>query len=694
MAEKFTPVAKNSSIDTDFVPNVLDLFDVPSYHLKFFMLSENDVKNQVFDSSRGIIIAESGVTSRVFIEEFNLKTANSPNNKSLNVLINEISFTIREFLGASLLDQMYYGSLELGISNHQQIPFFMELTFTGRDPNSSSPSVQVIGGKKWVWPLMIRTIETDVDAGGAVHEFTAALYDEIALDDKVTTMDTSINLTNVKTIAEALQALEDALNARAKDKESVDTGKADIIRIMPSDEFGDFALTDDLSLQQSSQKANTNQDVTPGSLEKREINFRGNETIISAINKIVTSAPKYQEFAKNMKDDKKEVKPEAKAETKKLHRIVAKSKMLEYDEGRGDYQKQMTYLIVPYETGLLQLDKSEQAVTSAAKLKTYTNKKVLRKRYNYLFTGTNDQILDFNIRISSAWYAAVPKQGGFNTQYASAAEGVHLDDEKIKKAQKHNKNKTTSEAFLPTPSPDSQEAVDANDGVPPLIAAPNNDAIPDSEEGGVTPLLSTPSETAKKAEKVIDEPASPYTGKQRFITDYDPEKPSVRFKRYPITYSETEDIATDRKVEMNKDVETGKGTGRPYINSLFTQAFSMGDGNMSKIELKVKGDPFWLEPSPIMNNTGYAGIESPEPSAYVPSDDQVNTTVMHNYILFTTRTAAIPDDTTGVANLKSTYYNGVYGVNQVEHNFANGLFTQTLIGAIDPIIDVTGIDGD
>ena len=108
--------------------------------------------------------------------------------------------------------------------------------------------------------------------------------------------------------------------------------------------------------------------------------------------------------------------------------------------------------------------------------------------------------------------------------------------------------------------------------------------------------------------------------------------------------------------------------------------------------MKIKGDPFWLEPAPI-TGTDYKREPSVKLSDYEPKDDQVDTTLRQNFIVFITQTADIPDSSSGIINSSGNFYNGVYSVNKVEHLFTNGIFTQTLMATVDQVADTSKIDG-
>lgn len=606
----------DNTLESQILPNILDSYDLVTYHFKLYMLSEDDIIKKRYDPNNGIIISESGVTNDVYIEEVIITTYNAPNSHVHNAVAGKFDIELREFSGASLMDRIYATSLLLGIRNHLKVPYFLELTFKGRDPTSSDPNLRGLSGKRWVWPICIGTVETDIDVGGATHILNAYPYGDIAQFDKNATIDKSVNVSNTITVREALKRLQDEINERNREKKSVDTTIPDEIEILVHEDFAEMKLVDDDVYLQQSKQVPMDRDPNPGSMETRDINIPDNETIMNAINSIVTTAPEYHEKSKNMKTELKET--DRPVEMKRLHRIKTAAEILDYDSRRGEYTHKYTYMVLPYYMGNLQLDSSELSVDSEKKINSYRTRKILRKRYNYLYTGLNDQVIDFQIKLVNAWVAPIPKQAGKATQGQSVSEGAHIEVTDTIRQEKINEEKAGT--------------------------------------------LNSESERTN-------------TG-----------------RKFPVSYSELKTMNYFDEVKMNMYTETGKGSGREYVNSLFKQAYEVGDGGMSKLEVKIKGDPFWLEPAPISGND-YEVKTSVNSKDYEGSVDQVDTTIIQNFVVFVTQTADIPDVTTGIINSSGSFYNGVYSVNMVEHTFTNGVFTQLLTATVDPVADTSRIDG-
>jgi len=196
-----------------FEPNQLDNYNLPTYHLKFYMLSD-DVEVFTYanmDPSNGIIIAESGVTGQLFIDSFTVQNFPSVTSASKNGGMTAISLELREFSGASLMDNVYAASLALNIENHHKCPYFMELSFRANEnPNGTKPTS--INGLSWRWPISIANMSAAVDAGGTTYNMEAYYYGEIGRQEVFSVIPFQTIIRNVTTVGDALIKLTNILN--------------------------------------------------------------------------------------------------------------------------------------------------------------------------------------------------------------------------------------------------------------------------------------------------------------------------------------------------------------------------------------------------------------------------------------------------------------------------------------------------
>ena len=669
-------------------PNILDDYDLSTYHFRLYMLNPGNISRQNFKSKDGVILAESGVTADIYIDEVTIETVASMNHKVQNATSRTFNIGLKEFNGATFLDKILAATFDLDIQNYMDIPYYLELTFKGRDTDTGSPDLKVINNQKWVWPIRIQTVETTVNHGGASYEITAAYAGDLIFHDAYTYINKAIKI-KANTVGEALTQLQDQLNKNFQ--KNTNTSKADSI-VIDIDKNGDIAkfrcVDKDNTTCISNKTADPQKETTAGENEYREVEF-ANIKLIDAINQIITSTVEYLPHALNSNKDSTVTTDANKP--KNLHRLTAETVYKEFDPARNVYQKEFRIMVLPYESGTAILDKSDTKANSVTRANNYINKRLIKKHYNYMFTGLNDQVIDVEIKFNASWAVNLPTNYGNKQQYSNKTEAQHIcDDDKKETDKKTDKSKdleaapkTKSAEEIAEEEKKAQEAEEARQ----LI---QQEAI---EEGKKQTAL-------ENSRKTVIPPTN------RFVTDYNINDYVYEHNRNidlgrgvqrPITFIEYTPVEYADQVILNKDIESDRSTHKPYVNSLFQQAFSARSGDLVNLQLTIKGDPFWLSPAPINQNNDCHPEQktfSTDPNAYTPSDHASNTTMAHNFFLFRLKTPRHPDKDTGVINNSRTSFDGLYAVKNITSTFSGGKFTQVLDATVEPLIDPSIFKGN
>ena len=462
-----------------------------------------------------------------------------------------------------------------------------------------------------------------------------------------------------------------------------------------------------------------------------------------------------------------------------LWRVIADTDVGQYDSGRNDYQKHYKYLLIPYDmTTLRTVSKINSAQDDQSKVNSHRKRGILRKVYNYLYTGQNDQVFDFDLSFNFNWHIALPIQAGLTTQItkAEAAAKVTPEQQELNEQLIQNYLKkfggiqtnfpagplggfdpfaqlieqlmgSVDVSSLSNPFAEGIEAAQnlqqdvadvqtqVNDAVSPVNDAIGmvqdgigqvNSAIP----GVVQPLFSPAVNGALTALDLLRVPGI----KQDRLDTGNSSPASARENLREIDY-QLDDITGDEAMqkiqvsieEMKAGDETLDGQkyaaspGQTLLSAMFEQAASPTTQDLVSIELSIKGDPYWLEPTPhrfgatppsnftrlltsrgIDPNSDGTGIESFSESettaAGTTGYDEVvsaNTAENQTLIVFRNFTPQEFDPETGItpAGRKSTnVINGVYSIIKVTHQFAGGEFRQMLHGARDTEISLRNVD--
>lgn len=128
-------------------------------------------------------------------------------------------------------------------------------------------------------------------------------------------------------------------------------------------------------------------------------------------------------------------------------RIDVQIEFLDYDDSVGDYAKKYTYRVVPYLAHASVFGNSTAKPPGQKELK-----KQIVKEYNYIYTGQNADVIDFDIKINNLFYTGINPAVEGNTQSevdsnnggttANQTKSATANEGTDKKAQVANLGKT------------------------------------------------------------------------------------------------------------------------------------------------------------------------------------------------------------------------------------------------------------
>lgn len=667
--------------------NLLDAYDQSTYHLKLFMLPEYKFVNDrstsssvnKYNSDDGIIIAETGVTSKIFFDEVSFESFIALDKMTRNANAVKFDITLKEFSGVSLVDSMFAASIELGIQNYTTAPYFLELSFRGRDPDTGAEVV--MSDMTWVWPIQITKIDTEVTIGGASYTLLAYHQSHLAQQKPFGIIDKAIKF-EAKDVKEAVNLLSEHLTERGTEKAVTTYSLPDRYVIDfgdPTDDtdvkttltntLGDLAFKTGVTSEPGKSRS-TKSDTVAHPLAT-EISIESKKSIIDAINTILTSTDKYQEMIKQSDDSNSQAKDGKKM--KMIHKVVTNAKIIGYDVARGDYQREYTYSIIPYQMGTLNTSPSEtKGDDSTEKVSEYKSKGLLQKEYSYMFTGVNDQVLEFDMKFAFGWYVNMPSQGGLYTQSYASNESQHFDKafviyrnlREMIMASVQNMHKGETGADRAKSSAELSAKIQAADlpeeqkvQLEKLNRVQSRERLPDSEKESYSKSLTPRSQSTSSSVKK----SSP---SNRYVSDYNRTEAistadvETRFRLLPTRYLEDSSFKDDDNAQSN--VEGRTSGGREQTNAIFTQALSGTSSDLVTMNMTIKGDPYWLGPS----------------NAKVPVPFNGNTGQI--FFKFILRSPEIPDESTGIVTTRTTAATGIYAVNKITHTFSGGKYTSEM----------------
>lgn len=765
------PKKDENPFSVDIERNTLDQFELPTYHFRLFMMNDEAVRKKQFGPTsreHRIVIAESGVTSTE-IDNVEIHSVVGMSKGAGIGISTNFSFTLTQPFGATLLDEIVNAANILGIENFAKAPYFLELSFRSQGVFDENNTVADSDFRDliWVWPLIFTKMGIDVNAGGSTYTLEAALYGDMAYTNHISDLSETVNI-DAETVGEFFKKFAAILNSREESKRGT-SGYVfpDTFSFKIDEQIINEKIVPD-GKEERQNRAGTFEEGEDG---KMRISFQAPVSIDRVIQNVLSLTKFFQKKAKGT-DDPDALKKDNQGEEaifQTLYRVVADSEMGKYDSTRQDYQRHNKYLIIPYNMTTIQTQSNQNAaVTNKQRYDAIRRKGLITKVYDYIYTGLNDQVLDFELVFNFNWYAALPLQGGIHNKPVIAEIGASKTDqqanieagadsladkaavfadrikaefpssltsfsgwslEDLFKSLVSTKVTDLQEAATTAVTADSLQVSDVigevTDGIetvqsgvldiPETIPGINNvQFVPGISEtiGGISIGQAFPIATTERMLAILQSKTQfPRIGSggdsvdaaQQELKAVDPKLEDLNPGEKDVQIFKTSYIeAIPGKGPGAGTGEYASSPGQNMLSALFEQANSPLAADLLTIDLKIKGDPYWLEPSPIGRTdhpiTAFERAEANRGgTGQATSFNGVDSTDSQTYFVFRSFTPQQFDAETGITpknNKDRNALNGVYGVRTVTHSFSQGMFTQELHAIRDPQLNLQGIDID
>ena len=720
----------NEKIVLEFTPNILDNYDVFTYHWKLFLVPlDAAYSGHVLDSSVQTIIAESGV-SDLTIDKVEILGITCPSAEAGTGTMTTVKFEIVEPSGAGLLDKIFYQTVSLGIGNWMVTPYFLQLEFRGRDPYTEETIINGgptgLGSLKWVWPIKLTDSKVNVTHVGTRYEFSAVMYDELAQSNSYFVLQHNTVLKQLTTFESAMIDLENKLNADQYEKLIDNYSIPDTFEIIVDPDLANIPLVN------PDGKKSTSRGADFVDLSKKSASFTQGTGIDKVIDNLLGSTEYFQEKMQGSDTPSSEPKSSKnqKKQMKKLWRIITETKPIAFDDLRQDNAVAITIFVVQYDIGMLDATPAQTGQTpdtrdaATNRMKEYARKKILNKKYNYIFTGLNDQIISLDLNMNYSFAAALSRFGGIYYDSSTSSKGISQQDnaanekkatEEVRKLLQfiNNADKGTN---VDAKIAEAKKAI-ANSKIDDTLKARYtailDNAKPEKRRAltkqaqitggiGAAGALNTSIKTAKSfSEGSLAASVNGLT----FVSDVNTysqaamdakniAESSRKGKLRPIPYREAPQEGNFTGIDSDSNA------GRSRTSSLFSTAlYSTLDASMQHIKLTIKGDPFWLFPRslstdlqvlPYKSNMSTADAIKTIKTSHITQPDSVNIMGTDNFIVIRFRTPRIYNDTTGIADpyTEVETFSGVYKVVKITSKFDAGKFVQELDCILDPVINL------
>ncbi len=438
--------AKVENVIDDKKPgeNVLYDLEPATYEFTLSALSDSDYNTGSFSSfsDKNIVIKTSGLGKEGLapgsqlnhhIRNMRLSSVVGLNSKTVTSNVHNISFTVFEPFGTSLLNDLHDAAVAVGHDNYLRGIYLLTLRFHGMD-DEGKPNTEY--GPKKFFPMKIVNCNFNVTGGGTEYTFDAVPYNSLALEDTTNKITQPVNLVG-ETVGELLFDLQTQINqqVQVKDEKSqtrfgirigggpasqselanqISAGTKDEILVFGADTPFQAAVMFSASINHDkfSQSANkvieelteegklNKEDVEAGKVKfqdkfrKRVYTFNRGTSILAMIQAIIDSSDYI--LRQTATDEVMNIDTNANGDVP-WYKIDYKTLPIEF--ATGPVQDFSVYLIRPY-----YVDQYKAFPDTVGGVKY--NVKTIAREYNYIYTGQNRDILDFDIQYDFAFFAA------------------------------------------------------------------------------------------------------------------------------------------------------------------------------------------------------------------------------------------------------------------------------------------------
>jgi len=399
---------------------------------------EYQVKNDLYQQSVSILRRNHDV----FIEDVNMLSTIGPNNDRNLANFTKMTFKVHEPYSITLIEKIRAATFVNGYLDYQDAPLLLTIEFKGFDENGRPVKPKQNLTRKI--PILIVRVDFDVNQGGAMYEITAVPYGDTAHDDRFKVARTAIPV-NINYWTSWVRLVQTALNKMMQDE------IAEEARQYP-DTYR-FEIEDGLlgQARQAFTKASTQNDADPSGYEYEikipedqqladDIAYRqATETsqtlpkgtsLLKAMEDWIRAQPGFMELSEdfwrayltmagvNLDEDEK-------ARTRQIRNLLTtKEKEGELSKLLLDNQYLPWFKIkTSIYTDTSRLDKITKMHPKEIVYKAVSNKvhvlkflasgmslgrtnwtKLVRKNYDYMYTGDNVDVQGLRINYKSAYY--------------------------------------------------------------------------------------------------------------------------------------------------------------------------------------------------------------------------------------------------------------------------------------------------
>jgi len=419
-----------------------------SYHVELYILPLSKL-NQISTggswtkTSNDLLISNSGTASynnfvqvgrnpafansQYHIDNLNINSLIGFSGRNRNTNVTELSFTIYEPYGVSLIENLVLANSTLGEGNYIDQPYMLSVSFLGYDDNGTEITD---GVQTKNIPIRITDMRFNIDKTGSNYEITAIPYHHQGYDTIRNVIPFSIVIAagNVESFFNARVGVVSTVSVEREDLVSVERTKntqkrsefdglaaalnafeqrkvvngyqyiADEYVFEFDKELGEarFTLADLLNIEEEKvPMARNNFEDFRSSIDPNISYSEAQKTFVirqgTSITELINLVIRRATYMTNQIDTSQENA----SKPIQWWKIVPRIELLGYDEARKSYAKRVTFYTKKIDLNGRNIDGIGKKMPEG-----------VHKSYSYIYTGQNEDIINLNLQFDATYYQA------------------------------------------------------------------------------------------------------------------------------------------------------------------------------------------------------------------------------------------------------------------------------------------------
>ena len=632
-----------------FLGNVLSSMPSATYYTRLSICHPTIVHNLALNNKKKIIIAETATTAIFAITDLEIIHSVSWNNQTRSALGIAANITIVETHGAALLDYINKACRDLGVKSPKEATYLLEIMFNNGNAENVEPGQSAY---YFVYPIQFLNMNISISEKGGQYRIYAQEPGVTAYGGQVGPTIKNVSTIAASSLGEWATGFQQFLNKCAKDE--VDA-KAHFVKdeyyIVIDKEWEKYKFS---NLKNSSKENNQSTRYHIDN-SKLLIQIAKGSRIPDILNSVMGATEEFQRVKTTDGGFMREMGTDGEMSNSKsipeIFRLVCDMRFGKFDIKRKRYSRKYLYSFQSYKDATVYSGELATQFNDKDVMKERVTKllkeRLLTKRYDYNFTGLNTEILQFDINFDLTYFRSIPIRDGHQAQLTAVNDSHTMTTGLGPEGKESKKNRT------------------ANDVPPSLRKYIGKTYGPLSDQGLVYGANPQDADELEKAQAALASETSTNIrkGSGLYIESYT--LPSTQAN---VSFHTLSSDTVDSGNALQQNVTPDKSTGRIKLGNMYMEL--TGGSELQKINIEIKGDPYWLGMSNLTKqfrnaNTGIADFaiyEQGAPMFWLNVNSPVE-----------------PDPDTGKMEfVNNVTVSGIFKVTSVISRFVNGAFTQSL----------------